>query len=134
MEFRLPEATALAKIVNLPEIAKTSSLVDAMVAIDEEFDRLKAAQKTQWKNIPDQPDIVPAHTATILWEHFREMARLDDTAARPADYRSKLADAERATDQFRALLRDAKADAAVRDAAFQSLTKTCGACHKLYRN
>lgn len=134
MEFRLPEVAALARIVELPEIAKTSSVVEAMVAIDEEFDRLKAAQKSGWKNVPNQPDITPVHTATILWEHVRELARLDDTVKRPEDYRAKLAESEKAAGQFRALLRDANADSAARDAAFQSLGKTCGTCHKQYRN
>src|SRR5262245_50694284 len=90
MEFRPPAAGTLPRLSDLPEIAKTSSIVEAMVAIDEEFDRLKAAQKAQWKSIPNQPDVVPSRTAAILWEHFREMARMEDTAKRPADYRTKL--------------------------------------------
>jgi protein tyrosine phosphatase (PTP) superfamily phosphohydrolase (DUF442 family) len=134
VEFRLPEAAALARIIELPEIARTSSLVEAMVGIDEEFDRLKAAQKTGWKNVPNQPDLTPAHTATILWEHFRELARIDDTTRRPEEYRAKLAASEKAADAFRGLLRDARADSAARDAAFQSLGQSCGACHKQYRN
>lgn len=133
-EFRLPEPAALARIIELPEVAKTSSLVEAMVAVDEEFDRLKAAQKVGWSKIPNQPDLTPAHTATILWEHFRELARTDATAKRPEDYRTKLAATEKASDQFRALLRDAQADTAARDATFQTLGKTCAACHKQFRN
>ena len=34
MDFRLPEAAVLASIVELPEVARTSSVIDAMVAID----------------------------------------------------------------------------------------------------
>ena len=134
MEFRLPEAAALARIVELPEVAKTSSLVEAMVAIDEEMERLKAAQKANWKSIPSQLDLTAARTATILWEHFRELARMDDTARRPADYRSKLAEAEKAADQIRLLLRDAQAQSLVRDTALQTLNKTCVSCHKAFRN
>ena len=134
MDFRLPEGAALAKIIELPEAAKTSSLVDAMVAIDEEMERLKSAQENAWKGIPNQPDETPAHTATILWEHFKEMARTDDTAKRSEDYRTKLAASEKAADQLRALLRDANADTAARDTAFKTLGQTCAACHKPYRN
>ena len=134
MGFRLPEAATLARIIELPEVAKTSSLVEAMVAIDEEFDRLKAAQKAGWSIIPNQPDLTPAHTATILWEHLRELARTDDTAKRPDDYRAKLAAAVKSTDEFRSLLGDGKSEAAARDAAFQALGRTCAACHKQYRN
>lgn len=134
MEFRLPDAAALARITELPEVAKTSSVVDAMVAIDEEFDRLKIAQKFSWKNIPNQPDIAPAHSATILWEHFRELIRADDTAQRPEDYRAKLNAAEKSAGHFRASLRDVKAEAPIRDTAFQTLGRTCTDCHKRYRN
>lgn len=134
MEFRRPEAAALARIVELPEVAKTSSLVEAMVAIDEEVERLKSAQQADWKSIPNQPDLSPAHAATMLWEHFRELARMDDTAKRSADYRSKLGDAEKAADQVRQLLRDAQSHPSVRDAALQTLNKTCISCHKPYRN
>jgi hypothetical protein len=105
-----------------------------MVAIDEEFDCLKAAEKAGWSTIPDQHNITPAHTAAILREHFRELARADDTAKRPEDYRAKLAASEKATEQFRVLLRHNKTDAAVRDAAIKSLSRTCVACHKQHRN
>jgi len=134
MEFRLPQSAVIARIVELPEVATTSSLVEAMVAIDEEMERLKSAQKAKWKCIPNQPDLTPAQTATILWEHFREVARMDDTARRPADYRSKLAEAEKAADQIRLLLREAQAQSLVRDTALQTLNKTCVSCHKAYRN
>jgi protein tyrosine phosphatase (PTP) superfamily phosphohydrolase (DUF442 family) len=134
MDFRPPEASALIGIVELPEVARASSLVEAMVTMDAEFDRLKAAQKAGWSKIPNEPDLTPAHPATILWEHLRELARTDDTAKRPEDYRTKLANAEKASDQFRTLLRDASSNTAPRDAAFKSLGQSCAACHKQYRN
>lgn len=134
VEFRPPAAEALARIGKLPEVAKTSSLIDAMVAIDEEFDRIKAAQKAGWSKIPNQPDLTPVQSATILWEHFRELARTDETARRPDDYRTKLSAAEQSANQFRALLRDPKLDIAARDAAMQAVGKSCTACHKQYRN
>lgn len=134
MDFRLPEAAVLALIVELPEVAETSPLVEAMVAIDEEFDRLKAAQKAGWSILPQQPDLTPAHPATILWEHLRELARTDDTVKRTEDYRTRLAASEKAAGQLRALLRDTKAATAARDTSFQALSKTCAACHKHYRN
>jgi protein tyrosine/serine phosphatase len=134
MEFRLPDAAALARIVELPEVAKPSSVVEAMVAIDAEFDRLKAAQKRGWDKIPDQPDITPAHTATILREHFRELLRSEDTAGRPADYRAKLDSSEKLSAQLRVLLHEPKAAFADRNTVFQSLGKSCVACHTKYRD
>ena len=105
-----------------------------MVAIDVEFDRLKAAQKSNWDKVPDQPDITPAHTSTILWEHLRELLRTDDTAGRPADYRAKLESSEKLAQQLRILLRESNATTADRNTVFQSLGKSCATCHTKYRN
>jgi len=132
-EFKAPTAAQLAAIKELPEVSRTSSLVESMVVIDEHFSWLKQSQKAGWKTPPGQADISPVNEATILWEQFREMARLDDTAKRPEDYRAKLKDAEVAADALRNLLRR-PADNAALDAAFKQSTQTCAGCHKKYRN
>ncbi len=129
-EFKTPTAAELAAVETLPEVARTSSLVETMVTMDEHFARLKAAQK----NGLGQPDLASMHQATLLWEQLRELARLPDTAARPNDYRAKLADSEKAADQLRALLKAAPLDAAPAEDAFKKIGATCGACHKAYRN
>jgi hypothetical protein len=132
-EFKAPTAAELAAVTELPEIARTSSLVDAMVAIDEHFSWLKQSQKAGWKTPAGHADISPPHEATILWEHYRELARTPDTANRPADFRAKLADAERAAETLRRLLSE-NTDTAKLDAAFKVSTQTCVACHRTYRN
>jgi protein tyrosine phosphatase (PTP) superfamily phosphohydrolase (DUF442 family) len=134
IQFRQPDAKSLASVGKLPEVSTTSALVDAMVAIDLEFDKLKAAQKSGWSRIPDHPDLTPAHTATILWEQFRELARTSDTAQRPEDFRSKLTASEKAADQLRHLLSDPASGNDSRDAGLQAVTRTCASCHKQFRN
>lgn len=134
MSFQLPEAAVLARIVELPEAVKPLSVVEAMVAIDAEFDRLKAAQKSGWDKIPDRPDITPSHTATILWEHFRELLRSEDAAKRSADYRAKLGSSEKLADKLRIALCEPKATLTDRNTMFQSLGKSCVSCHTKYRN
>ena len=132
--FQPPTAAELAAVKSLPEFAPASSLVEMMVVMDERFARLKAAQKTAWKNVPGQPDISPAHEAVLLWEQLREMARLPETAQRPDDYRTKLVASEQATDQFRALLKAAPLDMPKADDAFRKVGASCRACHQAYRN
>jgi protein tyrosine phosphatase (PTP) superfamily phosphohydrolase (DUF442 family)/cytochrome c556 len=134
IEFRPPPSDALGGIVELPEVARIPSIVEAMVAMDAEFERLKAAQKTAWNRIPAEPDASPAHMATVLWEHLRELARAEDTAGRAEDYRAKLSASEKAAEQIRLLLGNSKVGAAARDTAFKSLGQSCVACHKAYRN
>lgn len=133
-EFKLPTPAELAAVKQLPEVARTSSLVESMVAIDEHMERLKGAKNTVWRQVPGHPDIQPSHEATLLWEQFREMARFSDSAKRPADYRAKLADAEKAADQFRALLKQDSINSQKADDAFKKVSQTCGACHKNFRN
>lgn len=126
-EFQPPSAAALARVGELPEVAKTPALVDAMVALDDHFDLLQAAQKAGWKT-------APADAATLLWEQLRELARTDDTARRPADYRTHLADSERAAETLRRHLRATPPDPAALDAAFKTASQSCAACHKAFRN
>jgi hypothetical protein len=132
-EFKAPTPAQLAAVTKLPEIAKSSSLVEAMVAIDAHFEVLKLSQKAGWKTPPGHADISPPHEATMLWEQFREVVRTEDPIRRPADYRAKLAEAEQFAEAMRQLLRE-PTDHALRDAAFKRIGQNCAACHKQYRN
>lgn len=133
-EFQMPKPEALAAIGPLPESAKTADLVDAMVEIDERFEALKAIQKAGWKATTAHPDIAPAHQAALLWESYRELARMEDTAKRPEDYRSKVADSERAAAALRDALKLPAPDPAALDALMKQNTQSCATCHKAYRN
>ncbi len=132
--FRPTTPGELEVIVELPEVSATSSRIEAMVAIDEAFARLKASQQVQWSHIPGHADASPASTATLLWEHFRELERTDSTAARPGDYAEKLASARRLADQLHARLQDSKAEISLRDTLLQSLGQACVNCHRHFRN
>ncbi len=132
-EFKAPTPAQLAAVKELPEVSRTSSLVETMVAIDEHFDWLKQSQKAGWKTPPGRADISPAHEATMLREQFREMARTPDTASRPEDFRATLADAERSAETLRGLLSQ-RGDNVALDAALKNATQSCAACHKRYRN
>lgn len=133
-EFHPVSTAQLARVNALPEVAKTPAIVDAMIAMDERFDALKAALDAGWKAPRNQPDRAPAIDATILWEHIRELARTDDTARRSNEYRAKLADAEKAVDDLRLKLRDSPADLTALDASLKRAGQICTACHKVSRN
>jgi protein tyrosine phosphatase (PTP) superfamily phosphohydrolase (DUF442 family) len=132
-EFKMPSATDLAAITAFPEITRPSSLVQTMVAMDEQFTWLKQTQQAAWKSPPGHADISPAHTATILWEQFRELARFSDTSERPEEFRSHLREGEAIADALRKTLRDSANPAAV-DAVFKRLGQNCASCHKQFRN
>ncbi|MFO1512175.1 MAG: cytochrome c [Verrucomicrobiota bacterium] len=132
-EFKMPAPAQLAAVKGFPEITKPSTLVEAMVAVDEHFSWLKQSQKVGWKAPPGHADISPAHEATMLWEQLKEVARTKNTAERPEDYRTKLDDAEKSAEALHQLLKDGK-NAGAMDAAFKTAGQSCAACHKQYRN
>lgn len=132
-EFRMPTAAELAAVKRLPEVTKPSTLVEAMVTIDEHFSRLKQAQKSGWQTPPGQADITPAHEATILWEQFRELERSAEARKRPEEYRAKLMETARVTHELRETLK-AGTNNTVADAALQQVSQSCSACHLKYRN
>jgi len=133
--FRPPSADALAHMrADFPETAKTPPMVDMMVAIDQRCDALKAAQKAGWREVPGQTDTSPAQTAVLVWELFRELARDPETKKRGDTYAVRLAEGEKAADALRTVLGDEAQTAGTRDTAFQAMTQTCTACHKLHRN
>jgi protein tyrosine phosphatase (PTP) superfamily phosphohydrolase (DUF442 family) len=133
-EFRAPTPAEIARVGALPEAVKPPALVDTMVALDEHSDRLKDQQRVGWRSVPENPDTLPAHQATLLWEQLRELARTEDTAKRPDDFRKLLADSERAAAALRATLRTFPTDSARLDRALKQTTQSCTACHKVYRN
>ena len=128
-----PTTEQLAAVKDLPEVAKTSSLVDAMVVMDEHFSLLKLSQKAGWKAPPGHVDITPAHQALMLWEQLREVTRTQDTAKRPEDYRVKLGEAEKATASFRQSLGQPGSGGQL-DESFSRIGQSCSACHKRFRN
>jgi protein tyrosine phosphatase (PTP) superfamily phosphohydrolase (DUF442 family) len=131
--FAKPTTAQLDTIRELPEVARTSSLVEAMVTIDEHFCRLRQSQSAAWKTPPGQADISPPHEATILWEHLRELARAPDTIQRPTEYRARLDQAIAAGGSLVSSLRHPPNTAAA-DQALMQISQNCSACHNRYRN
>lgn len=139
-QFQKPTATQLAGISSdLPETEKVSGLVDAMVAIDERWDHLKAVRAAGYQTPEEHPDVKPANEAVILWEHYREAQRLPNAAHHGADFIKRLVAAEQEARKAERLLRSFAADAKPEtrthlDRIFEAIGKTCASCHKAYRD
>lgn len=130
-----PDAAALAKVpAKLPEVADTPAEVDIMVAIDETFDRLKAAKAVGWIKIPTHPDVTPHQAAAVLWEQFREHGRTGDMAKRSQDYLKLHGEAEAAALKLKEVLGTPDSITGDKDKAFAQTSQTCAACHKQHRN
>jgi protein tyrosine phosphatase (PTP) superfamily phosphohydrolase (DUF442 family) len=120
--------------VRYVERAQIPKFAEAMVEIDNTLDRLKAIERSGWRTPADHPDLDPAHEALLLQEHFREIARTPEAAARPADFRDRLVKVESAADALRRTLATAPIDPSAAAGQFKALGANCAACHKAYRD
>lgn len=137
--FRAPDPAALAALTNaLLEVSPTPGLVQTMVAVDAQMERLRACQKAGWRTPPEHPDVAPSHEAQLLWEQFRELARTREVREKPASFRELLRASETAADELRQALPPSPsgppATPANADAALRHLADNCSACHKQHRN
>lgn len=138
--FHAPSAETLAKLpASFPEVAKVSELIDAMVAIDEQWDLLKAMRKTGYQAPKGHPDIQPVNEIVILWEHFCEAQRLSESVQRGNSFIERLKSAESSAKEGEQLLRQhaASPTPALReqlDRNFDAMNQSCLACHKVHRD
>jgi hypothetical protein len=133
---------------DFPEVTKPDSMVAAMVAVDEAFDRLKLVEKNGWTVPVDHPDLAPTADAGKLADLLRLLiddpflAKLDDagksefnvllvdgaakaSTLEEAMVRLKIgASASKLTDEENALLKSAMA----------AVGANCKACHVKYRD
>jgi hypothetical protein len=138
--FRPPSKEALAAAPShFPEVAKTEALIDTMVSVDEQWDKLKAVRKAGYRIPANSPDLRPTAEATLLREHFREAQRLLEARARGADFLDHLKGAEGEVQKLELMLGEAGEqpgeEMRVRlDHEFSEMNQRCAACHKLFRN
>jgi protein tyrosine phosphatase (PTP) superfamily phosphohydrolase (DUF442 family) len=138
-QIRRPTREVLDRVpADFPEVAEVAALAQAMVAVDERWDRLQQVRAAGWKVPPDHPDIDPPHEALQLQEQYREAARLPQVEARPADFRRRLAEAEGGAAELERVLRQGRekgtVDGAAAEAAFRRSAAGCVECHGRYRD
>ena len=134
-KFQPPTPYTLSKVSgDFPEKSPISPLADTMVQIDECFDRVKLIKKAGYRQPPDNPDLAPANETLLLDEFFKELLRSPEISNRPADFKSKLTEAQAAADAFHQSVVTELPDFKKMDASFQRMSDACAACHKAYRN
>ncbi len=128
-----PTAEELAGVpAHLPSYVPPGDVAVAMVGADMRFDRITLSKSAKWGVPADHPDVDPPHEATMLWEQFREIARLDDAKRRGDEFLDLLAVAERSAKSLEGAIQRHDADAA--DVAQKAVKQSCDACHAKYRN
>ncbi len=137
-ELKRPTPKELEAVsADFPESAPPPGLTAVMVGVGETFENLQAIRKAEWKTPKDKPDLDPPHEALQLVEHFKELQRNPKTAARPEDFRDKLAEAEARAQSLEHVLhlsKDAAVDAAAAEEAYKRVDASCLRCHVVYRD
>ncbi|MFM7591845.1 MAG: hypothetical protein ACKO85_08625 [Isosphaeraceae bacterium] len=140
-DFRPPSAQSLAAAARspLPEQVEVADMVEMMVAIDHQFDLLKAWSKPA-QAAAGMPKIDPLHESIQLRELLRESARLPVCLEKPAEFRRQFTQIENDLSQWINHLKSAKIgadDASAKKAALSAIatiTARCTACHKAFRD
>jgi len=136
----LPKAELGAVRVQYRETVPIPPLAEAMVEIDQTMDRIKLAEKAGWDRPPTHPDVDPPHEALQLMEKFRELGRTPEIRGHPQAFRKLLSDAEAGAQTLHESLTDwtragrTGAPPAVVAASMKTLTSSCSACHKSFRD
>ena len=126
------EEWKVAEASDLPAITETPGVVASMVAMDQHLDALKAIRKEGWQSPHDASNVSAAQMATLLWESFRETARLPETPERPDNYRKMLEEGEAAAKSLRTAIQSGKPSRM--NEALALVRRSCVSCHKRYRN
>ena len=138
--FRMPGAEALASVSDrFPSSAEVDGLVEAMVQIDQVWDRLKALQSAGWKVSSESTKVQPAAEALLMVEAFREMRRGTDVRLKQPGFAKHLDQGEEQSLQLYQVLaapdrRDAVELASRASERLAAIGQACAACHKKFRN
>lgn len=120
-----------------PEVWKTTSLVHAMVEMDEVFEHLKAIEKAGWRAPKDHPDLVPVAEAGRLADLFRNLR--DDAAVqkKPAEFTTWLLADSKKAEALETDLAKWQGDGAAPESLskhMKLLAASCKECHVKYRD
>ncbi len=117
-----------------PAVSKTSGFTQTMVAVDEEFDSLKAIEKAQWGAPADHPDLVPIAVAARLENLFRGLEADADVKSRPEDFQRWIHDSTAQSKAIEIELEKAAPSGEALAEQFKKLGQTCKQCHAKYRD
>ena len=135
------EAALLEELtVEFREVAPVPLLADAMVQIERTHEHLRQIAAAGWQTPVDHPDLVPAHEALLLQEHFTELLRTDEVAQQPEAFRRILEHSESAARELTELLKQSDADPAQPRPSAQlavmaeRIRTNCRLCHRQFRD
>lgn len=133
--FEPPRPELLARTPNtFPEVAQIEALAEAMVAIDQQCDRITDLLNRTAPETSDRDTDLHAEMI-LLSEHFREAQRLPEAQERGDDFLARLKAVEEKSSGIAKQTAVSGLNRGERfDRGFAELRKSCASCHKAYRN
>lgn len=131
-DFKVPTAAEVAAAPNPPEKVVPKGVRAMMVDVSHRFEFIKKSKIEKWAVPADSPDVSPPHEARMLWELYRETARLDQAKQRGDKFLALLKQGEEAAVSLEKALR--AADHAGANSAYKAVKASCNSCHAEYRN
>lgn len=129
------EAAVLQELeVEYRQIAPVPPMADAMVQIEHTHEHLRQIAAAGWQTPADHPDLVPAHEALLMQEHFTELLRTDESRQQPEAFRQMLQESESAARELTELLKQQVTRAADLEAVAERITTNCKLCHRQFRD
>lgn len=130
---RLSDSEISAAPDDFPSKWRTTGMVDAMVAIDEANDQLKAIEKARWGVPADHPDLIPSAVAGNLENLLRGLEKDHDSISKPQEFRELLkASADAAQKLEDGLVNEQSGEELAK--LMKSVADSCKACHTKYRD
>jgi protein tyrosine phosphatase (PTP) superfamily phosphohydrolase (DUF442 family) len=121
--------------VNFPEAVDMPPMAEAMVAIDQTFERLKRLERTGWVA---PGDFDAPHEALLLREHFTELLRSQAVADQSEPFLELLRVSETAAAELETALREwTNREQSAPNSVLTWLTtisEACQSCHRQFRD
>ena len=117
---------------SFPSITTVTGLVATMSELDEVLDRVRQSQRAGWRAPDDHPDLVAEKEAGRLAELLSSLRNDVESQRYPPDYQRHAASSIQAGRALHAAVRDADVQRASQ--MLTTLTNSCKACHRTYRN
>jgi hypothetical protein len=133
-----PEATTASLEWDFPPAHRIEGYRHSMIEVSRAHDPLKYLAKRDWESDPEHPDIDAVNEAEKLAQALEAGNRLDEVAAKPADFRKWMEESVLESRQLHEELsafRGGETAALERaNRAFDAVNNLCSRCHTAYRN
>jgi len=116
----------------IPERVMPDGMRATMVAVSTRWEFLKSSRGQDWGVPSESPDVSPPHEARMLWELYRESARTGGWKPYGEDFKTYLADGEKAAIELEKSLR--AGDRAAAERHYRAVKQNCNSCHAQYRD